>query len=73
MSNILDLCSDGCLLLLKPVQLFKVKCLMCYISKDVSTQKRFTCTQPLYGKFLLFIHQLKEFSYLYSLGVAYSM
>ena len=35
--NILDLCSDGCLILLNTMQLFKVKHMACSISMDMST------------------------------------
>ena len=55
MFNLLDLCSDVCLLSLNPVQSFKVKCLTCDISTDTSTKKRFTHTHALDGQFLLII------------------
>ena len=46
---------DVCLVLLNPMQYFKVMCMMCYTLMDTSTQKSFTHTQPSARQFLLII------------------
>ena len=53
------------------MQLFKVKWMTYNLSTVTSTRKRFPHTQPTAGQFILIIFQLKEYRYLYVLGVAY--
>ena len=45
--NVLDLCSDGCLLSLNLMQYFKVKCLTCNISTDTSIKTN--SSYPAFG------------------------
>ena len=53
--KLLDLCLDGCLILINPMQYFKVKFLTCYLSMDTSNQKYFLRTHSTDRKFLLII------------------
>ena len=68
--NVLKLFLDGFLLSLNPMQSFKVKFLVYYLSTDTSTRKLFTHTQPSAGQIILIIYHLKYYRYLSVLNVA---
>ena len=62
----MELCSNGYLLSLNPMQSFKFKCLTWYLSTDTSNQKHVPHTQPSAGHFFLIIWQQKNLDvYLY--------
>ena len=53
------------------MQYFMVMWMTCNILTDTSTKKNPPCTQPMTGKFLLIISQLKWCRCIYGLGVSY--